>query len=158
MLRNLHRCLAEHQVSRGDAEQRADYLRCDVSRHLLPGNSSLACVRERHCRIEMRPGNRAEGVNQRDQRCASGKRIRKQRNCDVSAAQALAHDARTYDRGQEQRGPEHFSDKATERRHGRFVDFVARTKALMNLPSTNGAIASTSRPSPARNCRASSML
>ena len=41
--------------------------------------------------------------------------------------------------------------------HGLVADFVARTNALMNLPSTSGAIASTSRPSPERNCRASSM-
>ena len=34
--------------------------------------------------------------------------------------------------------------------------FVARMKALMNLPSTCGAIASTSMPLPARNARASS--
>jgi glycosyltransferase involved in cell wall biosynthesis len=34
--------------------------------------------------------------------------------------------------------------------------FRARTKALMNLPSTSGAIASASSPAPARNSRASS--
>src|ERR1043166_1214208 len=35
--------------------------------------------------------------------------------------------------------------------------FTARTNALMNLPSTDGAIASTSIPLPARNSRASWM-
>src|SRR5260370_4203383 len=34
-------------------------------------------------------------------------------------------------------------------------DFVARTKALMNLPSTCGGIASTSTPFSERNSRAS---
>jgi hypothetical protein len=36
--------------------------------------------------------------------------------------------------------------------------FLARTKALMNLPSTRGAMASASIPSLARNWRASSAL
>ncbi len=36
--------------------------------------------------------------------------------------------------------------------------FVARTKALMNLPSTSGAILSTSSASPLNNCRASSTV
>src|ERR1035441_6043727 len=35
--------------------------------------------------------------------------------------------------------------------------FVARIKALMNLPSTSGAIASTSMPASTRKCRASSI-
>src|SRR6267143_6194949 len=35
---------------------------------------------------------------------------------------------------------------------------VARTKALMNLPSISGATFSTSRPAEARNSRASSIL
>jgi hypothetical protein len=35
---------------------------------------------------------------------------------------------------------------------------TARINALMNFPSTCGVIASTSMPSPVRNCRASSML
>lgn len=44
------------------------------------------------------------------------------------------------------------------RLHHEPFGLVARINALMNLPSTSGAIASTSMPCPDKNIRASSML
>jgi hypothetical protein len=60
-------------------------------------HSALARVRERDGWIEMRSGNRAESKDERYQRRARRQCICKERNRDVAAAQALAHNAGTDD-------------------------------------------------------------
>jgi hypothetical protein len=139
-------------------------LRRDISRNVAPAHPALARIRERDGRIEMRSRNRAERKDERYQGGARRQRICEKRDSDIATAQALAHDARANDRRQQQRRSEQLSDKAARQRHAQQpgaqqpAGFFARTKALMNLSCTSGAIASTSRPSPVRNCRASSTL
>src|SRR5215469_16592893 len=110
----------------------------------------------------MRAGNRAESKDERDEHRTRRQRIREKGDSDVAPTQPLAHDAGTDDGRQQQRRSEQFSGKTSRRRHEQKpgaqqpAGFFARTKALMNLSLTSGATASTSRPWPVRNCRASS--
>ena len=112
----------------------------------------------------MRAGYRTERENQRHQHRAGRERVGKQRNRDVAAGQPLAHDAGANDRRQQQRRADRLGSDAPRPAHAQqpgaqqLAGFVARMNALMNLPSTCGAIASTSMPCPVRNVRASSML
>ena len=112
----------------------------------------------------MRAGDRPESENERHQHRAGCERVGEQRDRDVSAGQPFAHDAGADDRGQQKRRADRLSGYAPRPCHAQqpgaqqLAGFVARMKALMNLPSTCGAIASTSTPCPLRKVRASSML
>ena len=110
----------------------------------------------------MRAGDRTECQDERDEHGARRQGIGKQRHRHVASGEALAHDPRADDRG-EQEGRAHrlggeaaaqirsFGGRAHSGRGLR-----ARTNALMNFPSTDDR----SMPSPAweRNPRASSAV
>ena len=108
----------------------------------------------------MRARNRPERQNECDERCAGRERVGQQRDRDVAAGQPFAHDAGADDGGQQERRAERFSvqSRRAAQHCAAAAGFMARMNALMNLPSTCGAIASTSMPCPLRNARASSML
>src|SRR5277367_4774662 len=156
-------------MSYSDAAKCSDKLRRHITWDFSPWQSALRSVGQRDGRIEMRPGDRGEGENERDQHCAGCERVCKQRNGYVSTGKAFAHDAGANDRREQQRCTDRLSGHAPRQCHApgrqkqhpgaqQFAGFVARMKALINLPSTAGAIASTSIPCPVRNVLASSML
>ena len=59
--------------------------------------------------IEVRPGNRAERQNQRDQHRSGGERVGEERDRDVSPGQPFAHDAGADHGGQQEGRPEGLS-------------------------------------------------
>jgi hypothetical protein len=67
---------------------------------------------QRHRRIEMRPGNRPKNGDQHHQHSARRDRVAEQRKCHV-VGQAIGHDARTDNRGNQHGGAERFGDKAS---------------------------------------------
>ena len=127
------------KMSGPHAQHRARRLRRYIARNLAPSNPGLARVRQRDGRIEMRTGDRPEGKDERDQHSARRQRVREERDVDIAAAQALAHDAGANDRRQQQRCSEQLSNKTARQCHKqqpgaqRPSGFFARTKALMNL-------------------------
>ena len=148
-------------MRRQDAGECADDLDGHVAGHIAPRQAALGRVGERDGWIEVRARDRPERQDEGDQRGARGERIRQQRDGDVPAGEALAHDAGA-DHGREQKGRAHRlgNEAAGQVRTippthtGRGLR--ARTNALMNLPSTTGAMAAASIPSRSRNSRASS--
>ena len=87
------------------------------------------------------------------QRRTGGHSIGKESDGDVAASQPLPHNAGADDRREEQGGSQGFGNNTARDRHQaqqpgaqQAADFVARTKALMNLPSISFARASASRP------------
>jgi hypothetical protein len=113
-------------------------------------------------------GDGAKGQDEGDEGGPGGEGVGEQREGDVAGGQTFGHDAGAHDRAQQEGGREGFGGDAAGQRHeqqpgaqhaGALVPpgFTARMNALRNLPSTSGAMASTSMPWPPRKVRASSM-
>src|SRR5215469_11808830 len=111
----------------------------------------------------MRPGNRPKGQVERYKHRAGCKRVGEKRNSHVAPGQTFPHDARADNSGEQKRRADRFRSDASSRCHAQqpgaqqLAGFVARMKALINLPCTCGAIASTSTPCPLKKVRASLM-
>ena len=111
-----------------------------------------ATIAQRNDRIEVGPRVGAEGQDQREQDRGGGQGIRDSATAFPPAE--LGHYAGTHHRRQQQDGAQALRDDRSNA--GRVsprpssvrqaAGFRARTKALMNFPSTCGESASTSRP------------
>ena len=108
----------EHQVGDSYTGERPDDLTCEVGRDVRPRESALACDGERHRRIEMRPRDRPEREDERDERGARRERIGEQRHGDVPAGEPLAHDPGPDDGREQKRGSEPLR-RAAPREYGR---------------------------------------
>jgi hypothetical protein len=90
-------------MSEPHAEDGARHLREDIGQNIV----SPQIARDRCCRgnsrVEMRAGDRGEGEDHRDQRAAGSDGVGKESERDVSARQALRHDARADHGDQEER-------------------------------------------------------
>ena len=75
-------------------------LRGHVRRHDAPRHAALRSVGKRNDRVEVRARNGPKRENERDQSRAGRERVCQQRDRDVSAREALAHDPRTDDDGE----------------------------------------------------------
>ena len=71
---------------------------------LAPRQSAHRGVGQRHGRIEVCAGDRAEYEDEHGEPRASGKRVGQEGDSVVPAHQALAHDAGAHHGGEEQRG------------------------------------------------------
>ena len=65
----------------------------NIGQHLAPWKAALGRRRQRHRRVEMRPGDRAKDQDQHHQAATGGETIGKQSDSDIPTRQALAHDA-----------------------------------------------------------------
>jgi hypothetical protein len=68
----------EHDVSGGDAGERPKQLGHQVAWNASPGHGSTSRFGERHGGVEVRPGNRPEREDERDQRSPGGERVGEQ--------------------------------------------------------------------------------
>ena len=144
-------------MRRSHADKCAQYLGDDIRWDIAPTNPSLRSVGQSYGRIKVRARDWPERENQRRQRSARGQRIGKQGNGCIAARELFAHDAGANDRSKKERSSQGFCDETARKshplqeqqpdaQHEATAGLFARMKALMNLPSTSRASASTSRP------------
>jgi hypothetical protein len=96
--------LAEHQMRDRHAREGARDLGEDVDRHVSPREPAAGRLRQGHRGVEVRPGDLAEGQDERDEGRAGGERVGEQGHRHVAAGQALAHDAGADHRGEQEGG------------------------------------------------------
>src|SRR5262249_52579490 len=120
------------------------------TRYVGPFQSTFDCGGQRDGRVEMRTRYAAQRQDDGHQRCPCGDGICQKSNGNVTAAQALSHDARANDGGEQKSGTQSFGSELARTRHEQQsgeqqpCGFVARMNALMNFPSMSEAMASTS--------------
>jgi hypothetical protein len=96
--------LTEHEMRGCNAGKGSEELRGDISRHPSPRQTTLRGIRQRYRWIQMRPGNRTEGKNERHQHRAGCERIGEQGKRNVAPGEAFAHDARPNHSGEKKGG------------------------------------------------------
>ena len=112
-------------MGRRDASEGSQDLRDNVGRDFAPAQLAADGFGQADRRIEMRARDRAEDEDEHDEPRAGSKRIAEQRNRDVAACQAFAHDAGADDDGEQKGGAERFGRQATGEIHAVFP--ISRT-------------------------------
>ena len=163
--------LSEHEMGCRDSGKRSGNLGRQVRGNFRPGQRASRSTGEGDRGVQVRSRNRPERQNQRHQRSPGRNGIGQKSERDVPARQPLSHDAGTDHRRKQQGRSQSFRNSSLSQCHGmdayarppqhagpqHSLGFSARMKALLNLPAICGAIKSTSKPWPARTCRASFM-
>ena len=111
-LRKLEDWQLEHEMGEPDSEHRAGELRRDVRRRVARPHLAGDGGRHRHRWIEVRARDRRQGKDERQQRAAGRQRVGEERQGQISAGEALRHDAGADDGGEQQGAADAFRNGA----------------------------------------------
>src|SRR4051794_27579683 len=96
----------EHEVREDRAGTATSDLRGDVEAGVAGRDAAESAIDERHGRVEVRSGDRAEDEDEADQRRGSGSRVLEQLQTRVMRRQAAGHDPGSDHRDDEESRPD----------------------------------------------------
>jgi len=135
----------EHQMRDPDAEHGAGDLRRRVDAGRRPFDAAAQGEGERHRRIEMRAGQRAEHEDEHAQHGAGRQGVAQQGERAVTAGEALRHDAGADHRGEQECRAQKLRDRPLRRR-ARHVGSAIRAAPTRPISRSLACNDSRSRP------------
>lgn len=114
MRRNGKHSQTKHHVRGRDSRESSYHLRHNISGSLTPSNPAQPRIRQRHSRVQVRPGDRPKPKDDRDQRRSCCQRIRQQSDCNITRRKTFSHDPRPHHGSKEQQRPRKLRNDAAQ--------------------------------------------